>query len=114
MSNQITGTVKAITQPVQRGTTVIQTVAVELPSQSQYPEIAVVEFVGKRYEKLKEKLDQLKIGQKVDIGFNYNGREYQGKWFGGLSGWKLFTQDGYQQQTPQQQVPPATGTPASF
>jgi hypothetical protein len=116
MSNQISGTVKAITQPVQKGTTTIQTIAIEIPTQSQYPEIAVVEFVGKRYETLKDKLDQVKVGQRIDVGFNYNGREWQGKWFMSLSGWKLFIQDGYQQQqpTPQQQMPPQEGEAAPF
>ena len=99
MSNQIQGTVKAILDPIQRGNTTIQTVAIELPTQSQYPEIAVVEFVGKRYEKLRDKLDRLQVGQQIEVGFNYNGREYQGKWYMSLSGWKIFVQDGY--STPQ-------------
>jgi hypothetical protein len=110
MSNQITGTVKAITQATQRGNTIVQTVVVEEQTGGQYPEIAVIDFVGKRYEKAKDKLDQLKVGQQVEVGFNYSGREWNGKWFGGLSGWKLFIQGGY--AAPQQQAQPAQGQPA--
>lgn len=114
MSNEINGIVKAKLDPVQRGTTIVQTVAIELAGNSQYPEIAVIEFVGKTYEKLKEKLDQLRVGQNVEVGFNYKGREWNGKWLGGLQGWKLFIKDAYQQQTPQQQMPALEGEASPF
>lgn len=108
MSNEITGIVKAKLDPIQRGSITMQTIAIELAGDLKYPEIAVIEFAGKSYEKVREKLNQLRVGQTVEVGFNYKGREWNGKWFGGLSGWKLFIKDGYQsaqQQTPSAPLP---------
>ena len=107
MSNEITGIVKAKLDAVQRGTIIVQTVAIELAGNGQWPEVAVVEFAGKSYQKLKDKLDQLQVGQTVEVGFNYNGREWNGKWFNTLAAWKIFIKDGYQQAPTQQQAPAA-------
>lgn len=107
MSNEITGIVKAKLDAVQRGTIIVQTVAIELAGNGQWPEVAVVEFAGKSYQKLKDKLDQLQVGQTVEVGFNYSGREWNGKWFNTLAAWKIFIKDGYQQAPTQQQAPAA-------
>lgn len=59
---------------------VIKTVA-------QYPETVVVQFANDKCDWL----EKFSLGQKVDVEFNLKAKEYLGKWYNSIEGWKIKT-----------------------
>lgn len=56
-----------------------------IETESNYPQLVKFEFT-------KDKcilLDSFKVGQTVKVGFNINGREWNGKFFVNLQAWRI-------------------------
>lgn len=58
---------------------------ITIEEEGEYPNSATVEFSG---EKL-NLLDGVRVGQKVTVHFNLSAREWNGKYFQNLRGWKI-------------------------
>ena len=54
----------------------------------KYPQEINIEFVQDKVSLL----DNLQIGQEVTVTFDIRGREYNGRYFNNLQGWKIVTQ----------------------
>lgn len=71
-----------------------------LETQEQYPKKIVFDVVN-------DKIDQFNIrqGDMLQVYFDIDAREYQGKWFNSVQAWKVVRQQygGYQQQSQQPQ-----------
>ena len=67
-------------------------------TEGQYPEVIAVEFLNDKIDLL----HGLAEGQKVDVSVNVRGREWSGRYFVSLAGWKV-EQVGGQAQQPQRQ-----------
>tara|TARA_R110000765_G_scaffold326771_1_gene418023 strand:- start:727 stop:1146 length:420 start_codon:yes stop_codon:yes gene_type:complete len=58
------------------------------------------------------KLDQLAIGDEIEVEFDIRGNEYNDKYYVNLSAWRIkATQEGQQQQPAQQPAPQQQPTP---
>jgi len=53
----------------------------------KYPQEINIEFVQDKIALL----DSLKVGQEVTVTFDIRGREYNGRYFNNLQGWKIVT-----------------------
>ncbi|MEZ5571067.1 MAG: DUF3127 domain-containing protein [Halioglobus sp.] len=87
MAYDLTGKVKLI-QPVQTfdsGFTKREMVVVV--EDGKYPQEINLEFVQDKVALL----DNLQVGQEVTVTFDIRGREYNGRYFNNLQGWKIVT-----------------------
>lgn len=64
----------------------------------KYPQDISLEFVQDRAALL----DSFAPGQEVTVAFNLRGREYNGRYFNNLNGWKITPQSGAQAAEPEQ------------
>jgi single-strand DNA-binding protein len=55
----------------------------------KYPQEINIEFVQDKVSLL----DSLQVGQEVTVTFDIRGREYNGRYFNNLQGWKIATQE---------------------
>jgi single-strand DNA-binding protein len=75
----------------------------------KYPQEINIEFVQDKVSLL----DSLQVGQEVTVTFDIRGREYNGRYFNNLQGWKIVTQQSDNsfpaggQSSPPPNVPPA-------
>jgi single-strand DNA-binding protein len=53
----------------------------------KYPQEINIEFVQDRISLL----DNLQVGQEITVTFDIRGREYNGRYFNNLQGWKIVT-----------------------
>ena len=84
MSREVKGTVKAIlaTETLNDG---FKKRVIVVTEQGEYPKDIAIEF-------LKDKtalLDKFKVGEAVTIGINIQSREWQGKWFTNVNGFRI-------------------------
>ncbi len=110
MSYELTGKVKLIqeTQTFNSGFTKREMVVTV--EDGNYPQDISLEF-------LKDKiglLDSLSVGQSVTVSFDIRGREYNGRYFNNLVGWKIqaeagAAEDEYYQPAPSDQYEPPFG-----
>ncbi len=87
MAYDLTGKVKLI-QPVQTfdsGFTKREMVVIV--QDGKYPQEINLEFVQDKVGLL----DNLQVGQEVTVTFDIRGREYNGRYFNNLQGWKIVT-----------------------
>jgi single-strand DNA-binding protein len=77
----------------------------------KYPQEINIEFVQDKISLL----DGLQIGQEVTVTFDIRGREYNGRYFNNLQGWKIVTLGGENSTTAERQSPlPPTAAPANY
>jgi hypothetical protein len=77
----------------------------------KYPQDINIEFVQDKVALL----DALQPGQEVTVSFDIRGREYNGRYFNNLQGWKVVAQSGDQKPAEQGQPPaPPYATPSDF
>ena len=67
-------------------------------TEGQYPQSMLVEFSGKRIGEV----DGLTVGAVVTVAVNCKAREYNGRWFGSLNGWKVEQRGATQDAQPEQ------------
>jgi len=75
----------------------------------KYPQEINIEFVQDKVALL----ESLQIGQEVTVTFDIRGREYNGRYFNNLQGWKIVTtQD--EPTVAREEQPPPYPTPSDF
>ena len=81
---EITGTIKVLgnSEKVSDKLTKLQVV---VTTSEQYPQDIAIEFLNDKIDTLKN----FKVGNKVIIGINLRGREYNGKYYNNIVGWKV-------------------------
>ena len=90
MAYDLTGKIKII-QPVQTfGSGFTKREMVVIVEDGKYPQEINIEFVQEKVSLL----DKLQVGQEVTVTFDIRGREYNGRYFNNLQGWKLTTHGG--------------------
>lgn len=85
MNFELTGTIKVIQEPQTFASGFSKRELVLTVPEGNYPQDISFEF-------LKEKADllnDLKVGDEITVFFNIRGREYNGRYFNNLTGWKL-------------------------
>ena len=75
----------------------------------KYPQEINIEFVQDKVALL----ESLQIGQEVTVTFDIRGREYNGRYFNNLQGWKIVTIEDESTTTLEEQSPPYP-TPSDF
>jgi hypothetical protein len=80
---ELTGTIKSISDLEQIKTLKKKTVLVE--TTGQYSQTIPVEFLNKNIDLV----NNLQIGQTVNLAINLNSREYKGKYYINVTGWKI-------------------------
>jgi len=82
---ELTGTIKSVSDLEQIKTLKKKTLL--LDTGGKYPQTVPVEFLNDNIDKL----NNCKIGDSVNVGINLNSREYKGKYYINLTGWKIQT-----------------------
>jgi len=99
---EIIGTIKVLgnSEKVSDKLTKMQIV---LTTDEQYPQDLAIEFLNDKIDTLKN----FKVGDKVVIGINLRGREYNGKYYNNIVGWRVaaeLTEVTNNQQQPAREV----------
>jgi single-strand DNA-binding protein len=77
----------------------------------KYPQEINLEFVQDKTSLL----DNLRVGQEVTVTFDIRGREYNGRYFNNLQGWKIVTANDESAMSDSGQPPaPPHGSPADY
>ncbi len=87
MAYDLTGKIKLIqaAQTFDSGFTKREMVVIV--EDGKYPQEINIEFVQDKVRLL----DNLQVGQEVTVTFDIRGREYNGRYFNNLQGWKILT-----------------------
>ena len=104
MSYELTGKIKLIQETQTFNSGFSKREMVVTVEDGNYPQDISLEF-------LKEKislLDSLSVGQNVTVSFDIRGREYNGRYFNNLVGWKIQSDASAADSEP---YPPADNTP---
>ncbi|WP_432470189.1 DUF3127 domain-containing protein [Amphritea sp. HPY] len=109
MAYELTGKVKLIQDAQTFGSGFTKREMVVTVEDGKYPQEINLEFVQDKVSLL----DALQVGQEVTVTFDIRGREYNGRYFNNLQGWKI--QTGTSGNTEAEQPPVFDmDTPASF
>lgn len=85
MSYELTGKIKLIQDPQTFNSGFTKREMVVTVDDGKYPQEINLEFVQDKVSLL----DSLQIGQEVTVSFDIRGREYNGRYFNNLVGWKV-------------------------
>lgn len=110
MAYELTGKIKLIqeTQTFNSGFTKREMVVTV--EEGKYPQDINLEFVQDRISLL----DPLQIGQEVTVTFDIRGREYNGRYFNNLVGWKIEAVSSSQESAHDQAYYSENPQPADF
>jgi len=89
MSYDLTGKVKLIQEPQTFASGFTKREVVLTVEAGKYPQEIVLEFLQDKVSLL----DNVSEGQEIKVFFDIRGREYNGKYFNNLVGWKLETSE---------------------
>lgn len=105
MAYELTGKIKLLQEPRTFDSGFTKREMVVIVDDGRYPQEINLEFVQDKVSLL----DDLQPGQTVTVSFDIRGREYNGRYFNNLQGWKVVTDDETQAggSTPPQDMPPA-------
>lgn len=87
MAYELTGKVKLIQDAQTFGSGFTKREMVVTVEDGKYPQEINLEFVQDKVSLL----DALQVGQEVTVTFDIRGREYNGRYFNNLQGWKIQT-----------------------
>ncbi len=87
MNYELTGNVKLIQDAQTFGSGFTKREMVVTVPDGKYPQDINLEFVQDKVSLL----DTLQVGQEVTVTFDIRGREYNGRYFNNLQGWKIQT-----------------------
>lgn len=87
MAYELTGKVKLIQAVQTFGSGFTKREMVVIVQDGKYPQEINLEFVQDKVRLL----DNLQVGQEVTVTFDIRGREYNGRYFNNLQGWKIAT-----------------------
>ena len=90
MAYELTGKIKLIQEPKTFDSGFTKREMVVIVEDGKYPQEINLEFVQDKVSLL----DTLQPGQEVTVTFDIRGREYKGKYFNNLQGWKVDTAGG--------------------
>ena len=82
---EVTGKIKLIGQTETIGEKGFKKRLVVVITPGDYPQEIGLEFTQDNVDKL----DAVKVGEEVTVGYNLRGREYNGKYYVNLNGWKI-------------------------
>jgi len=81
---EITGTIKVLGN-LEKVSDKLTKKQVVVTTNEQYPQDLAIEFLNDKIDTLKN----FKVGNKVIIGINLRGREYNGKYYNNIVGWRV-------------------------
>lgn len=87
MAYDLTGKIKIIQEAKTFDSGFTKREMVVIVEDGKYPQEINVEFVQDKVSLL----DSLLVGQEVTVTFDIRGREYNGRYFNNLQGWKIVT-----------------------
>jgi hypothetical protein len=87
MAYELTGKIKLIQDPKTFNSGFTKREMVVIVEDGKYPQEINLEFVQDKVSLL----DDLQPGQEVTVSFDIRGREYNGRYFNNLQGWKVIT-----------------------
>lgn len=87
MAYDLTGKIKLIQEPKTFDSGFTKREMVVIVEDGKYPQEINLEFVQEKVALL----DGLQPGQEVTVTFDIRGREYNGRYFNNLQGWKIVT-----------------------
>ena len=85
MTYELTGKIKLIQEPKTFDSGFTKREMVVIVEDGRYPQEINLEFVQEKTALL----DALQPGQEVTVSFDIRGREYNGRYFNNLQGWKV-------------------------
>lgn len=85
MSYELTGKVKLLQDAQTFGSGFTKREIIVIVEDGKYPQEISVEFVQDKVSLL----DTVQVGQEVTVTFDIRGREYNGRYFNSLQGWKI-------------------------
>ena len=85
MTYQLTGKIKLIQEPKTFDSGFTKREMVVIVEDGKYPQEINLEFVQDKVNLL----DDLQPGQEVTVSFDIRGREYNGRYFNNLQGWRI-------------------------
>lgn len=100
MAYDLTGKIKLIQEAKTFDSGFTKREMVVIVEDGKYPQEINIEFVQDKVSLL----DDLQPGQAVTVTFDIRGREYNGRYFNNLQGWKVVTQG--EQPAPTGEAPP--------
>ena len=87
MAYDLTGKIKIIQEAKTFDSGFTKREMVVIVEDGKYPQEINIEFVQEKINLL----DSLQVGQEVTVTFDIRGREYNGRYFNNLQGWKIAT-----------------------
>ena len=90
MAYDLTGKIKLIQEPKTFDSGFTKREMVVVVEDGKYPQEINIEFVQDKIRLL----DDLQAGQEVTVTFDIRGREYNGRYFNNLQGWKIVAPGG--------------------
>lgn len=103
MAYELIGTIKLIQEPQTFSSGFTKREVVVTVEDGKYPQDINLEFLQEKVSLL----DTVSAGQKVKVAFDIRGREYNGRYFNNLVGWKLEPAESGTQVT-DEEPPPGT------
>ena len=111
MAYDLTGKIKLIQDPKTFDSGFTKREMVVIVEDGKYPQEINIEFVQDKAALL----DTLQPGQEVTVTFDIRGREYKGRYFNNLQGWKIVTLGNEPSRAPEDQSSePHFPTPSDF
>lgn len=107
MAYELTGKIKLIQEPKTFNSGFTKREMVVIVEDGKYPQEINLEFVQDKVALL----DNLQPGQEVTVTFDIRGREYNGRYFNNLQGWKVVTAG---EETAEPSADPYFPTPSDF
>ena len=87
MAYELSGKIKLVQEPKTFNSGFTKREMVVIVEDGKYPQEINIEFVQDKVSLL----DNLQVGQEVTVTFDIRGREYNGRYFNNLNGWKIAT-----------------------
>lgn len=109
MAYDLTGKIKLIQEPQTFNSGFTKREMVVTVEDSKYPQDISLEFVQDKIALL----DGLQPGQEVTVTFDIRGREYNGRYFNNLQGWKITSGEASSVPPPDSDDYQSQGMPAS-
>ena len=102
MAYDLTGKIKIVQEPKTFDSGFTKREMVVIVEDGKYPQEINIEFVQDKVSLL----DNLQVGQQVKVTFDLRGREYNGRYFNNLQGWKVDTPENITADTAKVESPP--------
>ena len=110
MAYELTGKIKLIQEPKTFDSGFTKREMVVIVEDGKYPQEINLEFVQDKVALL----DGLQPGQEVTVSFDIRGREYNGRYFNNLQGWKIVPAGAQASSAADPSEPPPFPSPSDF